>query len=118
MAYLNRTIRLAFDGTDDSMPKLGDDIWVVIRNPMLMPGSALSTGIEIDPNNVDMARALQHSQIMAARLIESWNVYNPDDPNDPPTPYPLPATPEMVATLPVVIVNKIAELAGQALNPQ
>lgn len=118
MAYLNRTIRLAFDGTDDALPKLGDDIWIVIKNPMLMPGSALSTGIEIDPNNVDTGQALKHSSIIASRLIESWNVYDPDDSNDPPTPYPLPASPEMCMTLPIVMINKIAELAGDALNPK
>lgn len=118
MAYLNRTIRLAFDGTDESLPNLGDDIWVVIKNPMLMPGSALSTGIEIDPNNIDTNQALRHSQIIASRLVEAWSVYDPDDRSESPAPLPLPATPEACALLPVVIINKIAELAGQALNPQ
>lgn len=122
MAYTNRTIRLAFDGSDDNYPNLGDDIYVVISNPMLMPASKLQTGTDIQldasGNPVDPVEAMNKSMEMVANIIIDWRVYDPLDGAIVPEPLPLPATSENVQRIPVVISNAIAELVGKALNPR
>ncbi len=113
MAYLNRTIRLEF-------PELGPDVWVAIHNPMLMPSSRLQSDIDIalDANGrpVDSKQAVDASFDIAAKLIASWNVYDPFDETD--TPLELPATIEKLRLLPMSITLKISEIVGKALNPK
>lgn len=120
MAYLNRTIRLAFDGTDDNYPMLGDDIWVTINNPQIMPMSVLraDVDIELNPDGTpkDAKMAIKGTMQICCKLIVEWNVYDPRDESDPPTPLPLPATVETLELLPVSIVQAVSELAGKALN--
>lgn len=120
MAYISRTIRLAFDGTDDNYPLLGDDIWVAVNNPMIMPMSALrpDVDIELNPDGTpkDPNAAVRATMEICAKLIVDWNVYDPRDLSDNPTPLPMPATVETIELLPVVIVQAISELAGKALN--
>lgn len=122
MPYLDRTIRLAFDGTDPAYPQLGDDIWVVIKNPLLMPASAIQTdtNIQVDANGnpVDRNAAMEAGFEIASRLVVSWNVYDPDDSEDNPAPLPLPATPHALRILPLSISNAISEIVGKALAPK
>ncbi len=122
MAYTNRTIRLNFDGTDETLPNLGDDIWVVINNPMLMPASKLRPKTDVvvnaDGTVADQDAAMLGAQEIVAGLIVDWNVYDPNDSSDTPTPIELPATVEKIAMLPLVITNKISEIMSKALNPQ
>lgn len=120
MAYTNRTIRLAFDGTDDAYPMLGDDIWVVINNPAIVPMSKLQpdSPIELSPDGTpkDSKAAVQGTLEICAKLIVGWNVYDPADASESPTPLPLPATVELLELLPVVIVQSISEIAGKAMS--
>jgi hypothetical protein len=120
MAYTNRTVRLAFDGTDDTLPDLGTDIWVVIRNPLLMPASMLqgSADLQLDANGapVDRMAAINASLEIASRLVVEWNVYDPADVSETPMPLGLPATAEMMRLLPMSITNAISEIVGKALD--
>lgn len=113
MAYTNRTIRLDF-------PELGYDIWVIINNPMLMPSSRLQSDIDIQTDAqgrpIDPKAAVAATFDIAAKLVSSWNVYDPFDETE--TPIPLPATPEKMALLPMSITLKISEIVGKALNPK
>ena len=113
MAYTNRTIQLDF-------PELGDDIWVVINNPMLMPSSRLQSDIDIETDEQgrpkDPKAAVRATFDIASKLVSSWNVYDPFDESE--TPLGLPATPEKMALLPMSITLKISEIVGKALNPK
>ncbi len=115
MAYTNRTITLTYED-------LGDDIYVTIHNPMLMPLSMLQprTQVRIDPNTgepVDPELAIDGAFEVAARLIVAWNVYDPFDDSENPTPLPMPATAEVLKKLPQVITMRISEFVGKKLNP-
>lgn len=114
MAYTNRTIRLDF-------PELGDDIWVVINNPLLMPISYLQSNVDIklDENNrpTEPSQAVDASLDIASRMVLSWNVYDPMDTSEEPVPFEMPATVEKLRRLPLIIVTKISEIVGKALNP-
>lgn len=113
MAYLNRTIRLEF-------PDLGDDIWVAIHNPALMPASRLQSDVDIpvDANGkpTDAKAAIDATFDIASKLIAGWNVYDPFD--DTETPMELPATVEKLRLLPMSITLKISEIVGKALSPK
>lgn len=120
VAYTNRTIRLAFDGTDDNLPALGDDIWVTIANPMLMPMSVLQPDfdIELDANGrpKDPGMAMKATLSIVAKLIMNWNVYDPRDNSENPEPLGLPVTLEKVELLPLAVTQAINEIAGKALE--
>lgn len=122
MAYLNRTIRIAFDGTDEKYPTLGDDIFVTIANPMLMPASKIQPKVTVELNAagepVDAERALEGTMDVIAGLIVDWSVYDPTDFSDDVEKLPLPATKETAALLPVPILQAITEIMNKALNPQ
>lgn len=120
MPYTDRTIRLGFDGTDDNYPMLGDDIWVIVNNPMLMPMSALrpDVDVELNPDGTpkDPQAAIRATMQICCKLVVDWNVYDPRDLSDNPSPLPKPATVDSLELLPVAIVQSISELAGKALN--
>ncbi|HEY6021604.1 MAG TPA: hypothetical protein VIY48_17575 [Candidatus Paceibacterota bacterium] len=114
MAYTNRTIRIEF-------PELGDDIWVAIHNPMLMPSSMLQpdTDIKLNSNNepVDPRAAIEGAYEVAAKLVSSWNIYDPLDTSDNPEPFPVPATSELLKKAPQIVTMRISEFVGKALDP-
>lgn len=114
MAYLSRTIRIEF-------PELGDDIWVSIHNPLLMPISKLQpdTDVKLNPDGTptDPKAAIRGTFEIVAKLVLSWNVYDPMDTSEAPDPLPMPATPELVEKLPQLITMKINEIVGKALSP-
>lgn len=137
MAYTNRHIRIAFDGsqidpdaTDDAgkpvegahYPDLGPDIWINIHNPMLMPQSMLLPDVDVpvDDNGrpLDIRAAVDASRSVMARLVASWNVYDSLDMSDDPQPLPTPATAEMFDRIPAAIGNAISSLVGRARNPR
>lgn len=135
MAYLNRTITLRFDGEstldgveDDKgkpylLPLLGDDVWVTIRNPMLMPQSMLmpQTDIEVRPDGqpVSRAAAIQAGAAVVAGLVVAWSLNDVLDMADDPTVLPMPATAEMLSNqVPSAVCDAIAALIGRARNPR
>jgi hypothetical protein len=115
MAYTDRTVRRDFE-------ELGPDIWVAIHNPMLMPSTRLQPKTHIDtdaegkPVNPDQALAAMYE--IAAGLVCGWNVYDPFDMAESPTPLELPATPEKVQLLPMTITLWITDIVGKAMSRQ
>lgn len=121
MAYTNRTIRLAFDGSDENFPVLGDDIWVVIANPMLMPPSKLRPKVEVqivDGKPVDEEAATRGGMEVIANLIVDWCVYDSMDFSENPERLSLPATYELLDRVPMAITTSISEILNKALNPR
>lgn len=125
--YASRLIRLPF-------PELSEDpetdpIFVTIRNPKLMPLQDLQDNapdaVDAEGNPVPEKATAGMLRIIS-RLIVVWRVYdashlqvNPQtgEPMDQPL-LALPATPELVAKLPAVIINRIADELTGAVNPQ
>lgn len=136
--YAARTIRLNFDLTEDPQ---NDPIWVVIKNPKLLPPQMFRNSgaaeLEVDeatgqPKNADAAA--DTGAQMAGRLIVAWRVYDATtSPEfDPQTGEELPGTtqdllpapaggngvpPEQYAKLPGEIQIKIMETIAEAINP-
>jgi hypothetical protein len=102
----------------------------VLRNPRLEPTQALipKDDLEVvDGQPTDAKAAMRSSYEVIAKLVIGWRVYDPtapvelDENLEPVGDQPLLAkeyTPENVAKLPAVILNTIADLIGEALNPQ
>lgn len=109
MGYRNRTIRKDFDD-------LGDDIWVSIRNPKLLPLDKLTpedipVGPNGEPRKDDMLAA---TNALIAGVIATWSVPDPgDDRDDAPS---MPLSAESVGKLPVEILSWIQEQITQALT--
>lgn len=109
MGYRNRTIRKDF--TD-----LGDDIWVSIRNPKLLPLDKLTpedipVGPTGEPRKEDMISA---TNTLISGVIASWNVPDPgDDRDDAPS---MELSPESVGKLPVEILSWVQEQVTEALT--
>lgn len=115
--YADRLIRREFpDLTCDGDPV----IYVSFRNPRLVPPSILSPedvptdahGQPLDPKQAERA---MHASL--AVLIKDWHVYDAADDSDDPPLLSLPATAELVAKLPVAIVNAVAREVGEAVAP-
>lgn len=134
MAYTDRTITLRFDGTqvldgfkDDkgpytiTLPNLGDDVWAVVRNPMLMPQTMLTPkrDVPVDANGQPLHKedALNAGSEVVAGLIVSWNLTDPMSDDD--AILSLPCTAEQLRNqVPAVVGDVIAELIGRARNPR
>lgn len=135
VAYLNRTIVLRFDGTGvidhekpdadgnkPTYPQLGDDCFVEIRNPMLMPPSMLRPKRQVDtdangrPLNPDDAM-LAGAEVMAG-LVLGWNLTDPMDLDDDPPVLPLPPSVEDFLKVPTPVSEAIGELIQRARNPR
>jgi len=132
--YSRKVIKLTFDDlTDDPQ---ADPVWVIIRNPRLMPAkeitSASDTSGAYDENGkiIDRAKAEEATDKLIARLVVAARVYDAtavgtydpltgepagDDaqPLLPPTPW----EPEIAAKLPLGIRVRIAEEFTAAQNP-
>lgn len=128
--YAQRVIRLAFPGlTDDDA---GDPVWVVIRNPRLMPPHELTPkgggGIGPDGMPTDLAAAEDATYEVLSRLVIGWRVYDATQPiqldatgNDITQQVLLPQGEHSVANckkLPMEIVNRLGEEMRTAANPR
>ena len=126
--YLNRVIRLDF--SDLSANPDTDPVWIVIRNPRLVPPSELTSNIALNPDGtpVDMNDATEAMYRTMLRLIVGWRVYDGTAPfelhpvtgepfGDQPL-LPSPATLDSVKKLPTVMINAVANEIKQAANPQ
>jgi hypothetical protein len=114
--YAKRTIKLDF--ADLSEP--GDEIYIAIRNPRLVPpGELRGKDIALDDNGtpVNPAEAEQAMYETLAKLVVSWHVYDATDLSDEQAVLPLPAAADDVAKLPTEIINRLAEEIQQAANP-
>jgi hypothetical protein len=129
MGYRNPVITFRFD----ELVEEGDSCHVVIRNPRLMPGAEIKSMAGISDAGDDEATGTTMDRVfeMIAKLVIGWRVYDPTTPlkvnehtgeliNDEETEprlLPLPATPELVATLPQEIVMKLMDEVTGAINP-
>lgn len=122
MGYANRVVTLDFKELSEDWET--DPIRVTIRNPRLVPPNDLRPkGIDSE----DEDEVMQASFEAIARLIVGWHVYDASAPieldsdgqatGDQPL-LPLPATAELVAKLPLEIINRLGEEVQQASNPR
>jgi hypothetical protein len=128
VAYLNRTITLRFDGeslldgifADDDgkplrLPNLGDDVWVVVRNPLLMPQALLTPKREValnpDGTPVNRAEGIQAGTEVIAGLIASWNLTDVLADNDD----VVPITPEaLLNQVPAAVGDIVGQVVARA----
>ena len=132
--YTNRVTLLQF-------PDLGDKVSVLMRNPRLLPPSEITPeDVAVDANGqpLDPQAANESMYKVMARLIVAWHVY---DASTASTPVDIdldadnldeqlkalesadqvrlgPITPENVAKLPVIVINRIGEEIGRVADPQ
>lgn len=96
-----------------------DPIYVVIRNPRLMPLEVLIPGVATDEdgNALDARELRRDGYRRMAELIVNWHVYDPFSVEDVPGPMAVPATAEAVEKLPARIQMRIGEEMAKATDP-
>ncbi|MBS2531567.1 hypothetical protein KGQ20_02150 [Catenulispora sp. NF23] len=105
--YANRTVRVEFP----ELSEPGDQVYVVLRNRKTVPLETL-TGPE-GADGGEQADPARFSREVIARMVTDWHVYDAFDDAADQAPLPLPATPELVAKLPVEIRTALSK----ALSP-
>ena len=126
--YANRVITLQFPELTDDDDLPDRPVQVVLRNPRLMPpGELTPEHVETDENGVpkDVEAAKYANNKIIAKLIIGWRAFDAsdirvdDDGNElPQEPLPLPATPELVAKLPLAIFKRLSQEVTNAFDPQ
>jgi hypothetical protein len=113
--YANRTVLLQFpELTED-----GDDtLHVVLKNPKMVPTAELLPP-ELPPldGESEGARDIRAMNVVIARLVKAWRVYDATSEGDDQDLLGLPATPELVGKLPVEIHAKIGEVLKSVRSP-
>ncbi len=115
--YRNRFIPLMFP----ELAEDGDEVWVSIRNPLLVPPGELQPApvpTHADGTPVDPQAATEAMFAVIAKLIVAWRVYDASVVAEQQPLLELPATPESVGRLPTVVLNRIAEEINKINNPQ
>ena len=136
--YANPVIKLPFDSL--SQDPATDPIWVIIRNPRLMPPEELNSvygndsGYDGDGNTTDREKALATTSRLIVKLVVAARVYDPAGAADalsfdpltgevtgdstqpllPPTPW----APEIAARLPTEIRTRIMNEFAEAQSPK
>ena len=105
--YANRNIR--YDFPELSEP--GDQVYVVLRNRKTVPLEML-TGPE-DGGQEETKDPARFSREVIARMVVDWHAYDAFGAGADQEPLPLPATPELVAKLPIEIRTTLSK----ALSP-
>jgi hypothetical protein len=105
--YANRTIRLEFP----ELAEDGEDVHVIMRNPKTVPPSMLRVA---GVNQDDPEAAEQAGYTVMSRLVTAWHVYDAGQNGEHQDRLALPATPELVEKLPLLIIEKLAEVVGEA----
>ena len=123
MSYANRVITLNFPELSED--PTNDPIRVTLRNPRLVPAPELRP--RDLPDDATEAEQMTASFETTARLIVGWRVYDASAPieldedgnvvGEQPL-LPMPATADLVAKLPLVILNRIGEEVKEAVDPQ
>lgn len=131
--YANRVIKIDFPDLSEDWET--DPVWVIIRNPKLMPGDEIqsvysgNTGMDDTGKITDRKAASATGSKLIAKLVVAARVYDAAAPaafdpltgelvsgDQPLMPLP-PWTPEIAAKLPQEITIKISETFGAAINP-
>lgn len=131
--YANRVITLSFP----ELAEDGDHIEVIIRNPKRVPlgelqawrKTAVKAGLASpepgdggdDPGEPSDEEAEAGTNAVLARLVIGWHAYDasffdPENPDADQPLLPLPATPELVAKLPLEILTRLADELGKAFQ--
>lgn len=105
--YANRTVRLDFP----ELSEPGDSIYIILRNRKTVPLETL-TGPE-GADEGERADPARFGREVIARMVVDWHVYDAFDDGDNQAALPLPATPDLVARLPIEIRTALSK----ALNP-
>ena len=105
--YANRTVRIEFP----ELSEPGDLVYVVLKNRKTVPLEVL-TGPETQAGGAEPDPA-RFSREVISRMVVDWHAYDAFDDNPDQAPLPLPATPELVAKLPVEIRTSLSK----ALSP-
>lgn len=110
--YFN--LRTTFEFPDISED--GDLIYVTIRNPKTVPLEQLTPhDVAEGPDGKSEPGAMKTAMYgVIAGLVLDWHVYDGTAEDDS-EPLGLPATAEMVATLPMEITKKIMDVLGETL---
>ncbi|MEY9937292.1 hypothetical protein [Streptacidiphilus sp. MAP5-3] len=112
--YANRTILLDFPELSED----GDKVHVIIRNPKMMPVQDLNPpDFPLQEGETETERDFRQGLVVLARLVVAWHVYDATDLNEDQALLPLPATPELVAKLPVEIQTTMGEAIKAVRNP-
>jgi hypothetical protein len=118
--YANRHIRIDFPELSEE----GDLVWVRIRNPRTVPVAEMQSAAEdvrLGPDGKplpeDTEKALSSGNKLIAKLVTDWHVYDASALGDDQPLLGLPATPELVAKLPLEILDRLGEELDRA-NPQ
>jgi hypothetical protein len=122
--YSNRIIHIPFPDLSDSDD---DAIWLSIRNPQYMsPGELQPKDVPLGPDGkADPVATMEAMYEVYSRLIVGWRVYDATTIQvDPETGAELdmqrlgsPATPVLVGKLPMVILNELAKVIKDAIDP-
>lgn len=124
--YANRVIHIPFPDLSDDPEN--DPIWLSIRNPQYMaPQEMRPEDVAEGPDGkpADPVAAMTSMYKVYAKLILGWRVYDPDSISvdlesgqvADMERLPSPPTAELVAKLPMVIQNRLAEVIKDAVNP-
>lgn len=109
--YANRTVMLDFPNLSEE----GDKVHVIMRNPRMMPtADLLPPELPQLDGESDTEHSYRQGCVVLARLVAAWHVYDATDLGDDQAPLPLPATPELVAKLPMEIQNAMTEVLKEA----
>lgn len=133
--YANRVIKLDFPELSEDPQN--DPIWVIIRNPRLMPAKEITSASDgsgaYDETGkiVDRAAAEVATDKLIAKLVIAHRVYDPTvmpeynpltgeplGPTEQPLLPPAPWGPEIAAKLPVEIRVRIAKEFSSGQSPQ
>lgn len=126
MGYANRLVHLDFT---QELAEDGDTVWITIRNPKLLTAGELRPrDVAMMPDGVtpvNMADAESAMYETLSKLIVGWRMYDASDIGLDESGYPVaqdtlpvPATPELVAKLPAIVVKRLSEEITNAVNPQ
>lgn len=127
--YLNRVIKLDFSDEWSTDPER-DPIWLVIRNPKLVPPGELTGNVAMNPDGtpVDMQQATDNMYEVVAKLVVAWRVYDatqvpeidPVTGEDITVPelLPMPATAALCRKLPSAFITRVANEIKAAVDPQ
>ncbi|WP_055590123.1 hypothetical protein [Peterkaempfera griseoplana] len=106
--YANRVLTLPFpEFTED-----GDQtVHVTIRNPKTLPLATLDADLpeNLPDGTPDPNHGIKTTYEVVSRLIIGWHAYDATSDDDDQPPLPLPATPELVAKLPMEILMAVGE---------
>lgn len=100
--------------------ELGYDVYVTLRNPKVLPPDFIRPkDIPVGPDGMPLNPADAENEMYAiiSRLIRDWCVYDATSDDDNQPRLPLPATPELIRKLPMMIITKITEELAKAVNP-